>query len=199
MAKNTVSTATENDDFTEQDRVVALYQFIKELNKLKQKSILNMRDYPWALTFSDIPDDKENIALTYRDRVEDEAEDVSSVLLSVHKPEFQRCPQPDNCLLPWLDNGRDNYRDTVLVKDLIETKTENEEGQHLKRIGEDSETHESDTVTVVERFEDDEYRVKLYEIWLSDRISWAARVEANSKTNWQRYRQKCSSTKSKSS
>ncbi len=45
MADSTVQQENENAILTEQDKVVALYQFIKELNKLKQKAIINMKDY----------------------------------------------------------------------------------------------------------------------------------------------------------
>ena len=58
-------------ELTDQSKTVSLFQFIIELNKLKQKAILNMRDYPWTFALSDLPDDPENISFFYRDRVED--------------------------------------------------------------------------------------------------------------------------------
>ena len=38
-----------------QEKAISLFSFIKELNKLKQKVILNIRDYPWYCAVSDIP------------------------------------------------------------------------------------------------------------------------------------------------
>ena len=32
---------------SDQAKVISLFQFIQELNKLKQKVILNVKDYPW--------------------------------------------------------------------------------------------------------------------------------------------------------
>lgn len=40
---------------SEQEKTVSLFEFIKELNKLKQKIVLNIKDYPWHLDISDIP------------------------------------------------------------------------------------------------------------------------------------------------
>ena len=41
----------------DQTKVVSLFQFIRELNKLKQKAIVNYAEYPWARTVSSLPDD----------------------------------------------------------------------------------------------------------------------------------------------
>ena len=38
-----------------QEKAISLFSFIKELNKLKQKVILNIRDYLWYCAVSDIP------------------------------------------------------------------------------------------------------------------------------------------------
>lgn len=84
---------------TKQEKVVSLFNFIKELNKLKQKVVLNVSDYPWWRSIASFHNDEENIRTYYRDRVEDdEVENASNILLSVHKPEFQRCPEPDALL-----------------------------------------------------------------------------------------------------
>lgn len=110
-------------ELTDQSKTISLFQYIRELNKLKQKAILNMKDYPWAFALSNLPDDPENISVFYRDRVEDnvENEDGSreNVLLSVHKPEFQKCPEPDAILKEWLLPGWDSYRNEPEVKEFI--------------------------------------------------------------------------------
>ena len=85
------------DNFVrDQSNVISLFQFIRELNKLKQKAILNYAEYPWARTVSSLPDDPDNISVFYRDRVEnDDSADDGNILLSVRKPEFEKCPTPD--------------------------------------------------------------------------------------------------------
>ena len=46
---------------TKQEKVVSLFNFIKELNKLKQKVVLNVSDYPWWRSIASFPNDEENI------------------------------------------------------------------------------------------------------------------------------------------
>lgn len=45
IAKNK-NTKTEGE-FTKQEKVLSLFRFIEELNKLKQKVVLRVSDYPW--------------------------------------------------------------------------------------------------------------------------------------------------------
>ena len=67
----------------DQTKVVSLFQFIRELNKLKQKAIVNYAEYPWARTVSSLPDDPDNISVFYRDRVEnDDSADDGNILLA---------------------------------------------------------------------------------------------------------------------
>ena len=97
------------DTLSDQAKVISLFQFIEELNKLKQKAILNIREYPWSVPFSDIPIVSENIILHYPDRVAEETasenEGEAELLLSVHKPEFQKCPEPELSFELWLKPG----------------------------------------------------------------------------------------------
>ena len=128
---NNESQKNKDTEPTDQSKTISLFQFIRELNKLKQKTILNLKDYPWTFALSNLPDDPENIQIFYRDRVEEESEseDINSenVILSVHKPEFQKCPEPDELFLDWLLPGWDNYHNEVAAREFIETETENEE------------------------------------------------------------------------
>lgn len=94
---------------SDQGKAIALFEFIKELNKLKQKVVLNVADYPWHLSISDLPDASEYITVAYRDRVAEEDESASDVLLSVRKPEFEKCPAPSELFSDWLLPGGDDY------------------------------------------------------------------------------------------
>lgn len=88
---------------SKQDKVISLFKFIEEMNKLRQKVILNVSEYNWFRPISTIPSDSENIHIYYRDRVEiEDEENIDNVLLSVHKPEFQNCPKPDDKIKVWL-------------------------------------------------------------------------------------------------
>lgn len=48
---------------TKQEKVVSLFQFIEELNKLKQKVVLNVSDYPWWRSIMSFPEDSDNIKI----------------------------------------------------------------------------------------------------------------------------------------
>ena len=46
---------------SKQDKVISLFKFIEEMNKLRQKVILNVSEYNWFRLISTIPSDSENI------------------------------------------------------------------------------------------------------------------------------------------
>ena len=94
------------EEITKQDKVISLFQFIAELNKLKRKVILKAKDYQWYRSIASFPDDPENIKVYYRDYVQGEdMEQPMDILLAVHKPEFQNCPKPSEDILKWLNDG----------------------------------------------------------------------------------------------
>jgi len=121
----------------EEEKVIKLFEFIMELNKLRNRSVLKISEQPWSLMFSDIPDDPENIKLYYRDRIDKEdekeadddstddgklsqAESPNDVLLSVHKPELSECPEPDQSFAAYLLPGWEDFRNEAEISDYIE-------------------------------------------------------------------------------
>ena len=90
-------------------KVVALYKFLKEFCSLKYKEITDIKDQPWVCAIRNIPNDKENIKVYNRDRLETDDEDEfpsddaeGNILISVHKPEYQPCPAPPKSIIDWL-------------------------------------------------------------------------------------------------
>lgn len=166
---------------TEQNKVVSLFQYIKELNKLKQKSVLNVSEYPWARTISSFPDDPENILVFYRDRVEDKygSADNDPVLLSVHKPEFDKCPVPDAFFVDWLEAGWDSFRNEARIKN----KRRIEDGSLIADIYKKSKTDaDVEEEGLFELFEDDPDRVESYNKWLATRKFWGKRQKVIQQT-----------------
>ena len=98
-------------------RVSSLFKYIQELNKLKQKTILNVKEYKWQLWCSDLPDDTKNIKLVFQDRTEEENivadDEQDNILLSVHKEDFEPCPSPSDILVEWLKDGWKDYRNNI--------------------------------------------------------------------------------------
>lgn len=167
---------------TKQERVVSLFKFIKELNKLKQKVVLRVSDHPWWSSIASFHDDPENIKTYYRDRVADEeTENVNNILLSVHKPEFQHCPEPEPVFEEWLEQGWDNYRHGVKTKEFIlrplvqmDFSVQASE-EYLQRIEEENKTYK-------ELFDDDAERVSAYAAWMDKRNIWAEKQKMLART-----------------
>ncbi|MDQ0508386.1 hypothetical protein QO008_000841 [Peptoniphilus ivorii] len=125
---------------TQQEKVLSLFKFIEELNKLKQNLVLNVSQYKWWRPINSFPDDPENIKIYYRDRV-DEGEEGgnNNILFSVHKPEFQICPEPGIKLKEWLEQGWNDYRKEVKTKEFISRPLDleglsSDEEKHVPRI-----------------------------------------------------------------
>ena len=159
---------------TKQSKVVNLFEFIRELNKLRQKTILNYQEYPWFLELSNLPNDTNNIHQYWRDRVEDEIFDINdddSILLSVHKPEFQKCPEPDTIFKRWLLPGWDDFRKIPSIKESISDESLTAPN-NVSTISQYYERNAEDGLFIV-HFSDSKERVVSYENWLKKRIKWA--------------------------
>ena len=147
----------EQKTLTPQEKAVSLFEFIRELNKLKQKLVLNMREHPLCRPLSELPPDPEHIRILHRDRVEEDTADLNQVLLSVRKPRFEGCPQPEAALEGWLVEGWDSW--------------EHEFQTHacLARTGARQEDE------VLEWFSDSPQRLDALDRWQARRAEWAER------------------------
>lgn len=152
------------DSIQAQTKVVSLFQFIRELNKLKQKAIVNYEDYPWAKTVSSLPDDPDNIFVFYRDRVDnDDSADDDNILLSVRKPEFEKCPPPDPLFAQWLQPGWDLFKNAPLYYEVLPLTQNN------------TLTKESSLSVIddkAECFTDNVERFNSYSKWVEVRREW---------------------------
>ncbi len=87
------SVAVSEED--KRDRVISLFQYIEELNKLKQKPVLNVSEYSKAgmvLPASEIPEKSNDIYIGYDDK-------EAGVLLAVHRPDYEDYPDADEAKL----------------------------------------------------------------------------------------------------
>ena len=46
----------QNKTLTQQEKAISLFEYIRELNKLKQKVVLNMKEYLLCRPLSELPD-----------------------------------------------------------------------------------------------------------------------------------------------
>ncbi|NLX90514.1 MAG: AAA family ATPase [Firmicutes bacterium] len=139
------------------EKVIALYKYIMELCALKYRVVTDVEKQYWVCYLKDIPDDPENISIFYRDRVEEETDD-DTVLLTVKKPDFQRCPAPPTVLTEWLEPGWDHFTNKVKVKNILSKSVS-------KNVG--------DKEQEPEYFGNSEQRVKAFEKWNAQRSIWA--------------------------
>lgn len=165
------------EPLTEQEKTVSLFQYIKELNRIKQKEIKNIKDYRWHLMLSDIPDDNKNIKICYRDRIEDNETVVDDIVLSVHKPEFKKCPEPDKIIIEWLVKGWDDFHLQASIKDSILVPLSAEEMKQLN-----SEEEENRIKFKKIDFYDDQERVRAFSEWNLKREAWAELERLHEKT-----------------
>jgi len=177
-----ITTGEAKQEFTKQEKVISLFKFIEELNKLKQKVVLKVSDYPWWRSVDSLPDDPENIRVYYRDRVEEEdVENTTDVLLSIHKPEFQSCPDPDPSFENWLEWGWNDYRYKARIKEFILRPLDQTllpgalSDDDRDRIDEENHTYK-------EFFTDSEERVAAFRAWTEEREKWAAKQKILART-----------------
>lgn len=155
-----VSNVTENKT-DEQSKVVSLFKFIKELNALKQKNVLNVAEHSWWKSVSNLPDDTTNIAVYYRDRIdaEEQSSDENFTLLSVHKPEFEQCPSPDQCFVDWLEDGWSSFKNDAIIVE-------------KKMIVHSEDQVNNENQDQYEFFTDNDARVAAYNEWINTRNIW---------------------------
>lgn len=164
---------------------INLFKFIRELNSTRA-AVKNISNHQWHLWMSNLPDDPEHIAVHYygEDNVED------GVLISVRKPDFTPCPEPEDILRPWLKAGWDKAgRDAEVISSMPrDISAENNVGlfdlpEHssfaMKGQDEQLSLWQSDRAQGIEKFEDNEWRVRAYEAWLPRREAWSAQWALN--------------------
>lgn len=150
---------------TQQEKAVALFEFIRELNKLKQKVIIDQKKHILCRALSDLPKDEANIRIFYRDRVEEDSQEPGegNVLLSVRKPEFERCPQPERILEKWLVSGWDSWENPPAAMEYRSTKNWQGEAE-------------------VELFADDPARPESFDRWKRQWDRWSKRQKLYAQT-----------------
>ena len=184
MAKDRTEQEVTTNESIEKEKIIALFQFIQELNKLKQKPIMNINQHIWSFQLSDIPNDPDNIQIHYLDRVEEEVtendnnQSMDSVLLSVHKPNFQMCPEPGERLINWLEDGWDDHEQEAVIKEKI-TLGSPIEADKAALISEEIQEQKEDDV---EYFINDKDRVSQYNTWLILRQEWVDKQKVIAKT-----------------
>lgn len=162
-----------------QETAHALFQYIREVGRLRQSSVLNVERHVEGVNavrlreLCDVP----CVQMFSRDR--EEASEEGEELLSFHKPEFTPCPPPGASLEPWLKPGWQDFhkplghlsRLSLPQKETVPEEEEPEGQLTNDRLLIESAQMAAERPTV--SFSDNPERVARYGEWAALREEWA--------------------------
>ncbi|WP_303150389.1 AAA domain-containing protein [uncultured Cloacibacillus sp.] len=130
--------------------LISIFNFIKEMNKLKYMTAKNIQEQIWHCFISDIPTDSTDVVLTDWQGIQDTADNEERIILWIKKPNFPICPQPPKSIIEWLEPGWDKYDTQVRYK------------KSLPGVSKEQ----------IINFTDDEKREKDFQQWIKEREEW---------------------------
>ena len=102
------------------EKILSLFNYLKGLCELKTKSILHINNQEMSIYYDDIPKASEYVKTYYRDTVQNDEVDNCTDLITVSKPEFEKCPQPPQSIIDWLEPNWDSIKELeVTAKETI--------------------------------------------------------------------------------
>jgi len=149
-------------------KAVSLFKYIRELTKLSQKTVTDVRAQQGVFFLRDIPKDEENITLCVNTSPDEEIK----LILSVRKPELDPCPTPAASFNKWLHPSWKSHKAEAGVYKAGYRAIENENAP-LLYTDKTEELFGCEDI-YIELFEDNEERVADYNEWLSIRGEWIA-------------------------
>lgn len=146
------------------EKSILLYKYIKELTKLTSKTVTDVRQQDGFFSLHDIP--TEGNALTYNGYGEEEA----PFILSVRKPDFDKCPEPPPVISRWLHPGSANYRnDTGVYRAAYKERSDPDARMTYT---DDLPSHTEEDDLFIEYFSDMRARDEAYREWAAKREAW---------------------------
>ncbi|WP_298761151.1 AAA domain-containing protein [uncultured Megasphaera sp.] len=150
--------------------VISILKFLNELGSLKCHIVNNIKQQPWFFYLDNIPENSPEIQLHFRDRINEEEEDISEeeedispVILSVYNPAFSSCPTPKCNFLDWLANDWNQFdKEPKFIKK-----------RYKKNIKTGAPLKDDKGEILYEFFQDDSSRVESFQVWLEKWREWA--------------------------
>lgn len=134
------------------EKILRLFQFLKQYNNIKNPIITDISSQVWYKWLDDLPQYETIVNNIYGDEVEE--------ILKVKRPVLKECPKPPVELENWLEEGWKYINAELKVK--REIKLENKS---------DNNDEEKNTY-LIENFADDKDRVGKFNIWREERNQW---------------------------
>lgn len=160
MHENHIDWSTAMD---KRQEVIAILKFLKELGSLKTKIVKDIKEEPWSKFIDMLPAGNDEIKVNYCDRVDNEEENQSQVLISVHNPALQEAPKPPDNVLNWLDENGWNH-----AKNRPKTKA-----MAVRRGRDGNPLKDEQGQNIYIKFEDDPKRVADYHDWIEEWECWS--------------------------
>ncbi len=140
------------------ERIVQVFEYLKALNEHRNPAKRQIKEQPWALWYSDLPDHPAIVLgaglRSSADSDDDSALSDEDFVLRVRRPKITPSPSPPDELRSWLRSGWEEPENAEIR--WYESKNEiDDEGE-----------------TVVVSFEDDPTRLELLESWRATRELW---------------------------
>ena len=98
------------------EKLSLLFNYIKEFCQLKTRIVKDVSKQTWCMFLDDLPADNEFVKLSYFD------DDEATSLLEVEKPDFSRCPEPDDEIKVIIDSNWENFKKEVVLKESLNGK-----------------------------------------------------------------------------
>ncbi|AIQ27558.1 hypothetical protein P40081_04570 [Paenibacillus sp. FSL P4-0081] len=144
-------------------KLIQVFTYLQALHQLKQPIIKHISGQLWSQSLADLPVHS-NVTCDFTEGISPSEridEEMPEVLLRVKRPDRTACPKPPELLQRWLKPDWEK----------IHTRPERLESMDSYREAADSGEYEA----YVERFDQDEERVRLWENWTQEREAWQER------------------------
>ena len=111
----------------DKQKVIALYEFIKDFCKLKTKSVLNYQNYPFKCELNRFKSTREELYVADPEHFlgnNDSDNLQNDAIFYIQRPDFEACPEPNESLLKWIKAGWQDYRLDVDRYEYLEYESE---------------------------------------------------------------------------
>ncbi len=157
------------------EKAQALFEFLKEVVSLSQTQVTDVTKQVGYVFLRDFINE-ECVSASSRDTTAENECDYSKYLIRFHKPEFHACPVPNEILVPWLEEGWQDYRKKLVCKDVLENTKPSDINAELEEQAlpamDSNENTEAVEALEPEHFADNPDRIAAFDVWFKRRNKW---------------------------
>lgn len=136
------------DHKSSRDKLVQIFDYLRELNKIKTPPVADQGSYSWSLNLDQLP----SYPSIQRFSIDD-PENVTGTILKIKRPKETDCPRPPHEIKDWVESGWDKLVEKIKILKMKNIK-------------------DQDGKVSVENFDDVSMRVEFLESWRAQRALW---------------------------